>query len=90
VDEAAGCQLLFISSSEKGQWRAIMNELRGRNILTISDMDQFAAGGGMIGFIELQDKIHFEINAEAAQHSKLKISSQLLKLARIVSSGKAE
>jgi hypothetical protein len=88
--EAAGCQLLFISSSEKGQLRAIMKELKGRNTLTISDMDQFAAGGGMIGMLQIQDRIQLEINLESAQQARLKISSQLLKLAKIVSNGRAD
>jgi hypothetical protein len=64
-----------------------VNELKGRNILTISDMDQFAAGGGMIGMLQIQDKIQLEINLESAQQTRLKISSQLLKLARIVPNG---
>jgi hypothetical protein len=90
VDEAGGCQLLFVCSSEKGQWRTIITELKGRNILTISDIDQFAGGGGMIGLVQVEDKIQFEVNLDAAQQAKLKISSQLLKLAKIVSNSKAD
>jgi hypothetical protein len=67
-----------------------MNELRGRNILTISDMDQFAAGVGMIGLVQVQDKMQFEINMDPVQQAKLKISSQLLKLARVISNGRVE
>ena len=40
--------------------------------------------GGIINFIIVDKKVHFEINPEAAEQSRLKISSQLLKLAKIV------
>jgi hypothetical protein len=42
--------------------------------------------GGIINFITVEDKVQFEINSEQAQQHQLKISSQLLKLARIVRS----
>ena len=43
--------------------------------------------GGVIRFKVDQDRIRLEINVAAAQRSRLRISSQLLKLARIVEPG---
>jgi hypothetical protein len=41
----------------------------------------------MIGFCLEQNKIRFEINLDAAEHARLKISSRLLALAKTVIGG---
>jgi hypothetical protein len=38
----------------------------------------------MIGFLVVDNKVRFEINLEAAERAKLKISSRLLLLAKTV------
>jgi hypothetical protein len=78
------CQILFISSSEKGNLRAMLTTIKNHNILTVSDIDRFAYQGGMIGLVMVDNNINFEINLEMVQRSKLKVSSQLLKLAKII------
>jgi len=59
-----------------------------RSILTVSDIENFASQGGIIGFIEQNGKVRFEINLDAAQQSKIRINSRLLNLARIISGHK--
>ena len=86
MGEVGGCHLLFISASEKRNLNPILNALKNSNTLTVSEMEMFAQSGGMINFIMVGNKVHFEINPEAAEAHQLKISSQILKLARIVSS----
>ena len=87
VEEARGCQMLFISSSEKNAMERDLRALQGSSILTISDVPGFIKMGGMIGFIELDNKIRFEINVGSARLAKLEISSKLLKLAETVKDG---
>jgi hypothetical protein len=84
IEEISECHILFISASEKENLRHILNTLKNSAILTVSEMEQFAQRGGIINFITVENRIHFEINPDASQHSGLKISSQLLKLAKIV------
>ena len=84
IDQVTGSHILFIGPSEKGNLRSILNALKNSSILTVSETERFGQQGGMINFITVDNKIQFEINPEAAQRVKLKISSQLLKLARIV------
>jgi hypothetical protein len=81
------CHLLFISASEKSNLRNVLSSLKGHNILTVSDMERFAFQGGMLGLVNLDEKIIFEVNMDTVSHSKLKFSSQLLKLAKIIHSG---
>ena len=86
--DTAGCHIVFISASEKGRMRAILAKLQGSGILTVSEIPGFCQAGGMIDF-ELQDgKIRFEINPDAAERAKLKISSKLLSVARISREGR--
>ena len=86
VEQIEGAHLLFISTSEKGRVKQILKSLADAPVLTISEMEGFGQNGGIINFITVDNKIQFEINSEKAQQHKLKISSQLLKLARIVRS----
>ncbi|HEY3760150.1 MAG TPA: YfiR family protein [Verrucomicrobiae bacterium] len=82
------CQVLFISSSEQSQLGRTLTDLKGKTILTVSDMGNFAEDGGMIGFVAVQDKIHFQINTDAARDANLTLSSKLLRLADIVTTEK--
>jgi hypothetical protein len=86
IEEVEGAHLLFISLSEKSRVKQILQSLRNTPVLTISEMEGFGQMGGIINFIKVEDKVQFEINSEEARQHQLKISSQLLKLARIVSS----
>ncbi len=87
VEEAAGCALLFVSASEERDMGRTLKSVQGASILTVSEIDGFAERGGIINLRMEQNKVRFEINLEAAERSGLKISSQLLKLGKIVTSG---
>ena len=87
VADIKNCQLLFISRSESKQLDQTLATLKGKSVLTVSDMDDFAQNGGIIGFVTEEDKIHFRINLDAAKNANLTISSQLLQLAEIVKPG---
>jgi len=84
----AGCNMLFLNRSESHQLSAYLQMAYKRSILTVSDIDNFASQGGIIGFIEQNGKVRFEINLDAAQQAKIRINSRLLNLARIVAGRK--
>ena len=83
--EAVGCRILFVSASEESQLQGILDVVDGgTGILTVSDMPEFAARGGMIQFVSLGNKVRFEVNLTAAVHAKVALSSELLKVATVV------
>jgi len=84
TEVARGCHILFVSSSEHSQVRAIAKQLRGASILTVGDTQGFAPQGVIINFVVQDNKVRFEFNAEAAERAQLKASSKLLNLAKIV------
>ncbi len=81
--------ILVICETEAYRLKKILNKVRGRNILTISDIEGFAPAGGMIGLYKERNKIRFEINTDAARRAGIVLSSHLLKLARIVQGAEA-
>ncbi len=88
VDDIINCQVLFINIQDKGQLQTIIEKLKGKNILTISDANGFSKLGGMIRLYTKDDKINMQVNLEAAKAENLIISSKLLKLAEIVKTDK--
>lgn len=82
--ELEKCHIVFISQAEQGRARALVSRLAHLPILTVSDIDDFARSGGMIGLVEAEQRIRFDINLATARQANLKLSSQLLKLATIV------
>lgn len=81
--DVTNCHLLFISDSERGRLPDIMAGLRDRPILLVSDGPDFTRRGGMIRFFIDGNKVRFEINPASAQQRGLKLSAQLLSVARI-------
>jgi hypothetical protein len=79
-----GCQIAFISSSEGKDLPSVLESLTRSGVLTVGETERFAQLGGMINFVIEQDRVHFEVNVEAAERAGLKISSKLLSLAKIV------
>jgi hypothetical protein len=84
VRQAAGCQILFVSSSESKHLRSILKEPQLNGILTVGDTRDFTAHGGVINLQLESDRVRILINMDAAEQGRLRISSKLLSLARIV------
>lgn len=84
VQDAGGCRILFISSTEENHLKEILTALDESSILTVSDMPAFSRRGGMIQFVLEGDKVRFEINLTKAESAKLTLSSELLKVATTV------
>jgi len=82
--EIQDCHILFIARSERHALEDILADLENRSILTVGDLDDFAARGGMITLVQRTHRIRLQINLEAARRVNLAISSKLLRPAEIV------
>lgn len=78
------CGVLFIAASERNNLNQVLDAIKGSAVLTMGDSEGYAKQGVMVNFYLERNLVRFEINAEAASRAGLKMSSQLLKLARIV------
>ncbi len=81
TDRDFDCHILFISATEKLHLGNIIEKTHGKNILTISEVDNALSNGVMINFINIDETIKFEINLQAMKKAQFKPSSQLLKVA---------
>jgi hypothetical protein len=86
VSDIKNCHILFISKSLNENQEAILSAIKGKNILTVSDVSGFTKNGGMIRFVNEDNRIKILINLEAAKSEELVISSKLLRIAKIVES----
>ncbi|MBT5111254.1 MAG: YfiR family protein [Rhodospirillaceae bacterium] len=85
LDGMKECNVLFIANVDRRALREIIENTSGKNILTVSDIHFFAELGGIIGLFQSGEQMRFAINLDAARQSGLRISSNLLKLGKIVS-----
>ena len=76
--------VVFCALRSAAERKAFLKAMRGRSILTIGEVEDFAADGAAINFYLEKLKVRFEINRKAFERGDLKVSSELLKLARLV------
>ncbi|MFH1371223.1 MAG: YfiR family protein [Planctomycetota bacterium] len=84
IEQLRKCHVLFICDSERENFKAIIEAVRGFGVLTVSETEDFLDVGGIITFIPGTEKPVFEVNLVACELEGLKISSTVLRLARKV------
>ncbi len=80
------CHVVFVDQQHTQSWFKY-NHAPQRGQLVVGESPQFTNKGGIINFYLAGEKLRFEINVEHARESQLKISSRLLRLAKIVEGG---
>ncbi len=80
---AGGCHILFLGNGSRSG-NEVVETLRKSSVFTVGNDQGFAKQGGIANFYRVGNRIRFEINPNAAQDAGLKISSRLLRLARLV------
>ncbi len=82
--DVSDCQIVFFGHNEGSHLSPLLTQLKTAPVLTVGEGDKFVQQGGIIGFCWEGKKIRFEISAEAAERARLRVSSQLLMLAKRV------
>ena len=85
VNAAKDCHLLFVSETELGKSAALLAAVKGGPVLTVCDSARCTERGFMVNLQLTDNKVGLEINMDTVQLAPIKISSQLMKLARLVS-----
>jgi hypothetical protein len=80
------CNIVFISASENGRLKNILSRYTGSPILFIGDTKEYGRQGVGINFYIDSNKIRFEINANSLKKRNIRIGSELLDIAKIISS----
>ena len=82
LEPDAACQVVFVPNGAAAS--AYLRAARGAPVLTVGEESDFIGLGGMISLYLDNANVRFSINPGAADRAKLRISSRLLALARIV------
>jgi hypothetical protein len=77
------CQLVFVPASQDARLADVFKAVDAKPVLSIGETDNFPWAGGTIRFYMEDNKVRFEINPGSADHAHLRISSKLMKLAKI-------
>lgn len=84
IGAVQNCNILFIGRSEMGDLPHILEVLKGRSILTVTDAEDGDPRGVMIQLVTRSNRIRLRIDVAAARAGNLVISSKLLRPAEIV------
>ena len=78
------CQVVFVTRSAAKRYARVLQLAKQTGSLTVGEEPEFLKAGGMVSLIPSDRGVTFDINLDAVQEGRLKISSQLLSLARHV------
>lgn len=82
--ELRSCHLLSVGSLREAERHALFRAIDRAPVLTVSEGENFAKRGGVIGLDLVDGRYTFTINIARANHATLRISSKLLALARVI------
>jgi hypothetical protein len=75
--DARNCHIVFFSSPLKNAPASVTG------VLTVGEDARFLAAGGILNFFLEDNKVRFEINAQAARSAGLRMSAQLMQLGSV-------
>ena len=78
------CHVLYVTDIDGKHSEHVLRDAASQPILTVSDVKHFAERGGIAGLFVEQGRMRFTVNTDAAERARLRISSKLLSLAKIV------
>jgi hypothetical protein len=81
---ARDCGIVYLADDQRGNVPAILSQLRGYPVLTVSSLPGFVDQGGGVGFVVENARVRLEINNQAARHAQIKLSAKLLEVAKRV------
>jgi hypothetical protein len=81
VASTDACQIVFLGLTEQPRLTNDLAVLSKRPILTVSNLPAFLEHGGMIQFLEQNNRVRFAVNLAPAEQTGLTLSSELLKVA---------
>jgi hypothetical protein len=86
-DEAELCHILFVSSSVQEDFDELLGGHTFRRTLAVGDVPSFLTAGGHISFFLEGSSVRFAIHRDNVARTDLKISSKLMRVARIERNG---
>jgi hypothetical protein len=83
-EDIRGCHVLYFGAVDERTATDARRLAETHATLTLGDSEGFVERGGMVGLVKVDNRIAFDVNVEATHRASLKLSSQVLKLARAI------
>ncbi len=84
LSDVEQCAVVFIPSDYKGALKPLLELIERHRVLSVSDRSNFIDEGGMIELTPNAGRYVFDVNLLATRAAEIRLSSQMLKLARTV------
>ncbi len=84
AEQAAECHLVFVARTTESATRRVLEAIGTHPVFTVGESPDFLTLGGLINFRVENNRVIFEVSAEQSASSPVRLSSQLLKLSRVV------
>ena len=81
-----GAHAAFVVESDPKKLEHVLRGAAAAGVLTIGEGENFAMRGGVIGLLVENRRVRFDVDTTAAKNARLRVSSKLLALTRIVRS----
>jgi hypothetical protein len=82
----AGVRAAFVVEPDARRLQHILEAAAVAGVLTIGEGESFATRGGVIALLVENRKVRFDVDTAAAQTARVRVSSKLLALTRVVRS----
>jgi hypothetical protein len=84
VPESVSAHVVFCGGMESEQRLALIQRVADRPVLLVGETPGFAADGACVNFFFEGTKVRFEVNPDATKRAGLTLSSEMLKVAKLV------
>jgi hypothetical protein len=78
---SSGCDMVYVTGSPAQPVAAALDAVRGTPVLTVTDAERYGGPSGIVNFVEVNNRVRFEIDDAEAAGNGLAVSSKLLSLA---------
>ena len=76
-----GVHILYVGGNTRNRASELRAAATNRSILLVTDATNGLAGGGVINFLESENRVRFEVSLRAADRARLRVDSALLAVA---------
>lgn len=83
LQAADNCHLIFVAHTAQALVASLLEQVKQKPVLTVSEIERFIHNGGMIEFYMLDNRVRLAIAPESITDTGLKPSSQLMRVAKL-------
>jgi len=78
------CHLLYMAGHDASRFAPVLEALKSAPVFTVGEAERFVESGGVAQLVFQNNRMRFAINPLAAERARLRLSSKLLSLAKII------